>query len=45
MVKKVAVEADDDLLNGLAEIAAFIRRNKRQAHYLYANGRFGAAMA
>jgi hypothetical protein len=30
----VLVQPDDDILNGLAEIAAFIRRNVRRTHYL-----------
>jgi|GraSoiStandDraft_56_1057294.scaffolds.fasta_scaffold3559246_1 hypothetical protein len=35
------VEPDDDVLNGLGEIATFIRRNKRRTHYLYKTGRLG----
>jgi hypothetical protein len=34
-----AVEPDSDVLNGLAEIAAYIRRNKRRTHYLVKTGR------
>jgi hypothetical protein len=33
------VEADEDLLNGVSEIAAFIRRNKRRTNYLITTGR------
>jgi hypothetical protein len=39
MQRTKVAEPDDDLLNGVAEIAQFIRRNKRQTHYLIATGR------
>jgi hypothetical protein len=38
------VEPDFDVLNGLGEIAVYIRRSKRQAHYLYSTGRLGGAV-
>ena len=39
-MKKISpIEPDSDVLNGLAEIAAHIRRNKRRAHYLIKTGR------
>jgi len=37
--KKIVVTPDDDLLNGLDEIAAFIKRNRRQTHYLTSTGK------